>query len=210
MGGALFGISGQFPSEYITAVVSGQALGGIFASLAQIIALTFGAAPKITAFVYFTIGCIVLAIAILSYMISSKSLYFKYYTVIRHSLVKSNNRRLNTGGHRKDSEPKFREVLRKIWLYGFSEWIVFVTTLSVYPAVTVLVPSQFHGNGHIWNDIYFIPVVNYLLFNSGDYIGRIVAGMAELVSHKLSLLILISFLSFQIDWLILISIVAKE
>lgn len=31
-------------------------------------------------------------------------------------------------------------------------------------------------------DIYFVPVVNYLLFNSGDYLGRIFAGLFEKVS----------------------------
>lgn len=46
LSGGLFGISGLFPSEYITAVVSGQALGGIFAALAEIISLTFGASVR--------------------------------------------------------------------------------------------------------------------------------------------------------------------
>lgn len=58
---------------------------------------------------------------------------------------------------------------------------VFVVTLSVYPAVTVLINSQYHGNGHPWNDVYFVPVTNYLIFNSGDYLGRILAGMIEWV-----------------------------
>lgn len=30
--------------------------------------------------------------------------------------------------------------------------------------------------------MYFVPVVNYLVFNSGDYLGRILAGMIEWVS----------------------------
>lgn len=58
---------------------------------------------------------------------------------------------------------------------------VFVVTLSVYPAVTVLINSEYHGNGHPWNDVYFVPVTNYLIFNSGDYLGRILAGMIEWV-----------------------------
>lgn len=59
---------------------------------------------------------------------------------------------------------------------------MFVVTLSVYPSVTVLINSQFHGNGHPWNDVYFIPVTNYLIFNSGDYLGRIFAGLIEWVT----------------------------
>lgn len=48
-------------------------------------------------------------------------------------------------------EPDFKVVLRKMWIYGFSEWLVFVTTLAIYPAVTVLVVSENKGNGHLWN-----------------------------------------------------------
>lgn len=55
-------------------------------------------------------------------------------------------------------------------------------TLSVYPSVTVLVNSEGRGNGHPWNDVYFIPVTNYLIFNSGDYLGRILAGLIEWVN----------------------------
>lgn len=58
---------------------------------------------------------------------------------------------------------------------------VFVVTLCVYPSVTVLVSSESRGNGHPWNDVYFVPVTNYLIFNSGDYLGRILAGMLEWV-----------------------------
>lgn len=59
---------------------------------------------------------------------------------------------------------------------------MFVVTLCVYPSVTVLVNSEARGNGHPWNDVYFIPVTNYLIFNSGDYLGRILAGLIEWVN----------------------------
>lgn len=38
------------------------------------------------------------------------------------------------------------------------------------------------------SDIYFVPVVNYLIFNSGDYLGRILAGMIEWVNIQRYLL----------------------
>lgn len=64
-----------------------------------------------------------------------------------------------------------------------------MVTLSVYPSVTVLINSQNHGNGHSWNDVYFMPVTNYLIFNSGDYLGRILAGLIEWVTLKYELMI---------------------
>lgn len=187
LSGGLFGIAGQFSSEYITAVVSGQALGGIFAAISDIISLTFGAAATLSAFIYFIVGTVVLLISLISYSIMSRTLFFRYHTQ-KGELLKSQSQAeiINATSTSelsvRSQQPKFVIVLKKIWIYGFSEWLVFVTTLSVYPAITVLITSQYKGNGHLWNDIYFIPVVNYLLFNSGDYLGRICAGLFEWVS----------------------------
>ncbi|XP_053694525.1 equilibrative nucleoside transporter 1 [Sabethes cyaneus] len=182
MSGTLFGIAGQFTSDYMTAVVSGQALGGIFTASVDIIALSFGAAPTATAFVFFIIGTLVLLLSLILYLIMSKTLFFKYYTssqtLMRSSLDVDEMSRELLPRH----SPTFIGVLRKVWLFGFSEWLVFVTTLSIYPAVTILVGSQ--NQSHPWSNVYFMPVVNYLLFNTGDYIGRVCAGMIEWPSHS--------------------------
>lgn len=149
LSGGLFGIAGQFPSEYMTAVVSGQALGGIFAALCEIISLTFGASPNTTALVYFSIAIVVMIISLATYFLMSRTLFFKFYTSTRSTrrLQQDETRLLGEP----PSSPDFRIILKKIWLYAFSEWFVFVVTLSVYPAVTVLVHSEHHGNGHLWN-----------------------------------------------------------
>lgn len=185
LSGGLFGIAGLFPTEYMTAVVSGQALGGIFSALAEIVTLTFATEPTTSAFIFFMIGNVVLFLCLLIYIMLSRTKFFKYYTVERFLKVQPEQRTLTSrpGGATTAAtiEPSFRNVVNKIWLYGFTEWLVFAVTLSVYPAVTVLVNSELHGNGHPWNDVYFIPVTNYLIFNSGDYLGRILAGMIEWV-----------------------------
>lgn len=61
-------------------------------------------------------------------------------------------------------------------MYGATLLIDFTVTIAVYPGVTVLIESEGKGKGHSWNDIYFVPTVNYLLFNMGDYAGRLLAG----------------------------------
>ncbi|XP_055594701.1 equilibrative nucleoside transporter 1-like [Uranotaenia lowii] len=190
MSGGIFGIAGQFSSDYMSAVVSGQALGGIFTALADVIAISFGAPATATAFVFFIIGTVVLLLSLILYLIMSRTLFFKYHTASQ-SLMKSS---LDVDGMSREllprQSPTFVGVLKKIWLYGFAEWLVFVTTLSIYPAVTILVGSQ--TRGHAWNDVYFLPVVNYLLFNTGDYIGRVCAGFIEWPSHNPFLISLMS------------------
>lgn len=190
MSGGLFGIAGQFSSDYMSAVVSGQALGGIFTAAADIIAISFGAPPTATGFVFFIVGTLMLFLSLMMYVVMSKTLFFKYYTSPR-TLVKSS---LDVDEMSREllprQNPTFIGVLRKMWLYGFSEWLVFATTLSIYPAVTILVGSQ--APGHRWNDVYFLPVVNYLLFNTGDYIGRVIAGFLEWPSHSPFLISILS------------------
>lgn len=65
---AVFGVVGRFPSRYISGAVSGQALGGIMAAVAQIVSLTVGASPILSALVYFIMADVFIVISILSYM----------------------------------------------------------------------------------------------------------------------------------------------
>lgn len=71
--GGLFGIVGKFSSRYITAVVSGQALGGIFAALAEIASLCFGASSATSAFVYFMVANVMLLLSLAAYIFLSHS-----------------------------------------------------------------------------------------------------------------------------------------
>lgn len=171
LSGSLFSIIGKFSPKYITAVVGGQALGGIFAAVVQILSLTIGASSVHTAFVYFMIGNITIAICIVSYIVLHKTLFFKYHlyekslmpnefqnVLVRHQIV------------------CYKSILRKTWMYGATLLMVFSISTAVYPGVTVLIESEGKGKGHAWNDIYFVPTVNYLLFNVGDYVGRLLAG----------------------------------
>lgn len=133
------------------------------------------------------IGNALLVLSLVAYVMMSRTRFFKYNTVDKILAVKSLQQQLEIAGgpSRHSNEPNFKTVLNKMWMYGFTEWLVFVVTLSVYPSVTVLINSERRGNGHPWNDVYFVPVTNYLIFNSGDYLGRILAGLIEWVSVKM-------------------------
>lgn len=214
LSGGLFGLVGQFPAEYITAVVSGQSLGGIFAALTEIIALTLGASPQYSAFIYFIIGTVVMLLSIQSYVVMSRTVFFKHFTRERVEDRREDQRRLvdeeeeeeevdndeegqinsqvKRGGRR--SEDDFQRVFNAIWKYGLVEFCVFTVTLSIYPAVTVLITSTGKGNGHMWNDVYFVTVVNYLIFNSGDYLGRILAGLISWPKNNPNLLLMMALL----------------
>lgn len=63
----------MFPERYMTAVVSGQALGGVFASGARIVSLSVGAQDAISAFIYFMIAVVVMIFTLLAYLYMSKT-----------------------------------------------------------------------------------------------------------------------------------------
>ncbi|KAK7792618.1 hypothetical protein R5R35_009151 [Gryllus longicercus] len=179
--GGLFGMVGRFPSRYITAVVSGQALGGIFAALAEIASLCLGASSTKSAFVYFMVANGMLILSLIAYVILARAVFFRFHMADK---VESTSVQYDPAlGEEACAVPpqsvSWLGVLGKIWMYGLSVWLTFFITLAMYPAVTVLVNSVGAGSRRPWNDVYFVPVVGYLIFSTCDYIGRILAGILK-------------------------------
>nr|CAD7588621.1 unnamed protein product [Timema genevievae] len=180
--GGLFGLVGKFSPRYITAVVSGQALGGIFAALAEIVSLCLGAAPTTSAFVYFMVANAMLLMALTAYLILARAVFFRYHLMEKCEVntlhyepcvIQTSSSSLTT------RNISYTRILAKMWPYGLSVWMTFFITLAMYPALTVLVNSMAQGNKKPWNDIYFVPVVGYLIFSTCDYLGRILAGLLQ-------------------------------
>lgn len=49
----------------------------------------------------------------------------------------------------------YKRIIKRIWHYGISVLLVFFISLSVYPALTVLIESQYKGKGYIWNGKFY-------------------------------------------------------
>lgn len=174
-------MAGKFPSEYINALISGQALGGIFASVANIISIALGASPVESAFIYFVAADITLIVSFGLYIFLSSSEFFLHYSTM-NTFQSKFDRRLNVnnedGVSNGEEEPilgtrfSYRQIIYQIWPYLFSIGLVYIVTLSLFPAVAVLVQSFDRDHGYAWNDDYFTPVACFLLMNMSDYIGR--------------------------------------
>nr|CAD7196742.1 unnamed protein product [Timema douglasi] len=193
--GGLFGLVGKFSPRYITAVVSGQALGGIFAALAEIVSLCLGASPTTSAFVYFMVANAMLLMALTAYLILARAVFFRYHLLEKceadtlhyePGVIQASSSSLTT------RNISYTRILAKMWPYGLSVWMTFFITLAMYPALTVLVNSTAQGSKKPWNDIYFVPVVGYLIFSTCDYLGRILAGLLQWPRNKGWLVILLA------------------
>lgn len=145
LSGSLYGIVGKFSPKYITAVVGGQALGGIFTAVVQIISLAIGASSVHSAFVYFMIGNLTIAVCVILYIVLSKSVFYKFH-FYEKALIPNEFQNVLL-------RPQiicYKSILKKIWTYGLTEFLVFGVTSFVYPGLTVLIESESRGEGHPW------------------------------------------------------------
>ncbi|XP_001602781.1 equilibrative nucleoside transporter 1 [Nasonia vitripennis] len=193
-GGSLMGIVARFSTKYITAMSAGQALGGIFTAFTEILSLWIGASPVISGLLYFIIGDIVLFISLIAYVILEREVFFKHHVVIKTRNPNEPEFTINDEINFSGEHVSYTRIFKRTWPYGLSMFLIFFITMTVYPSVTVLVESQGKGKGHLWNDVYFVPVVTYLIFSCADYIGRVISGYLMWPSKKPWLVMLLSFL----------------
>ncbi|XP_030627309.1 equilibrative nucleoside transporter 1a [Chanos chanos] len=184
--GSLFGLAGLLPASYTTPIMSGQGLAGTFAAFAMICAIASGSSLQDSAFGYFITACVVILLAIVSYLALPKLEFFQYYSDCRGSRPASDEEnkmdllKKETSGEKRpvvsltDEEPRSTvsvfAIFKQIWVMALSVCFVFTITIGVFPSVTVDVKSSV-ANGGAW-EVYFIPVSCFLLFNVMDWAGR--------------------------------------
>ncbi|KYN12744.1 PREDICTED: equilibrative nucleoside transporter 1 [Trachymyrmex cornetzi] len=191
-GGSLMGIVGKFSPKYITAMSGGQALGGIFTALAEVCSLWIGASPVLSGLVYFIIGDTMLLLSLIAYILLEKAPFFKHHMIEKVPELDSDYSINGEVSFSTSPSVSYARIIKRIWHYGVSIFLIFFISLAVYPAVTVLVESEYKGKGHAWNDIYFVPVVTYLIFSTGDYAGRVLCGILQWPRGKPWLVIFLS------------------
>lgn len=185
--GAVFGLGGVFPSEITQAIMNGQALGGIFASVANIVSILGGSSPQDSAFGYFLAAVAILIVSLGAYLSLPKFEYFNFYATQQSA----KGIELSPVSNRSKNVP-FLHIFNKIKIHAISVTIVFLVTLSVFPAIAALVQSTDIDQGGDWNVKYFIPVGCFLIFNVGDYVGRTLAGWFHLPKSRVPLVLILS------------------
>ncbi|KAM9848184.1 equilibrative nucleoside transporter 1-like isoform 1-T2 [Aulostomus maculatus] len=180
--GSLFGLAGILPTSYTTPIMSGQGLAGTFAAFSMICALASGSSLQDCAFGYFITACVVILLAIMSYLALPRMEFFQYYMESnrsRPSADEENKMDLLSKEKRPvlslmEDEVKpgvsVINIFKQIWVVALSVCFIFTVTIGIFPAVTVEVKSTV-ADGGAW-ETYFIPVSCFLLFNLMDWAGR--------------------------------------
>ncbi|NXV79528.1 S29A1 protein, partial [Atlantisia rogersi] len=188
---SLFGLAGLLPASYTAPIMSGQGLAGTFAALAMICSIAIGSQKPESYIGYFSTACVVIVVAILSYILLPRMDFFRYYSMkdkteynvynaeleTKRDLIKKdepNGMEQNNSKvipiHNPDEKPSVFAIFKKLWVMALCVCFVFTVTIGVFPSITAKV-STVLGKGNRW-DLYFIPVSCFLLFNVFDWTGR--------------------------------------
>ncbi|XP_056590257.1 equilibrative nucleoside transporter 1 [Triplophysa dalaica] len=178
--GSLFGMAGVLPASYTTPIMSGQGLAGTFAAFAMICAIASGSTLKDSAFGYFITACVVIAIAMASYVALPKLAFYQHYQSNQSNADEDEDNKLGLKKDQNEQELSAVEdrkqttsvmsIFKKIWVMALSVCFAFTITIGTFPAVTVDVKSTI-GDGGAWEK-YFVPVSCFLFFNMFDWAGR--------------------------------------
>lgn len=196
--GSLFGLAGLLPASYTAPIMSGQGLAGLFASVAMICAIASGSELSESAFGYFITACVVVILAIISYLCLPRLEFYRYYQQLKLEGPGEQETKLDliskdtpTPCQLPGEEPRagkeesgvsapnsqsaggnhsIRAILKNISVLALSVCFIFTVTIGLFPAVTAEVKSSIAGTS-AWGD-YFIPVSCFLTFNIFDWLGR--------------------------------------
>lgn len=104
----------------------------------------------------------------------------------KHSTLSLDQEKLlSVNGHPKDVEifrsdkPPFVLIFRQIFRLGASVAFVFFVTLAAFPSLTSRIRSVKDSDKTAWTSTYFVPVTCFLLFNVGDFCGRLAASFVQ-------------------------------
>jgi len=197
--GGLLGVSGKFPPAYIGGVFSGQAVGGIFASVTAVVMIALGTEPQNQAFFCFLVAVVFLAGSLIFYIVITRTEFYKYYLAEKADAEETDFKKLDAeiteetefidqkkgdgidGPHPPPTKVVIPhkvnplKVFISISIYAVSVFLIFMVTLTSFPSLTLLFTSVNKEEYPTWAKKYFIPVCCFVLFNVGDYVGRFIA-----------------------------------
>lgn len=203
---SVFGLASIMPINYIAAVMSGQALGGTIAALANILSIAISGSSsqdamsiKISASIFFSSALLITVLGLIGYFSLSYLKFSKFYITKKGTEIHVEDGQLSGNDDKSPitlqrNQHSIFHVCKKIWKWGFATFISFLVTLSCFPGVAALIKPVDESTIVEWFKPFFTPTVIFLCFNAADFTGRIVAGKIQLLKpHNANIAVLLAF-----------------
>ncbi|XP_054758752.2 equilibrative nucleoside transporter 1-like [Lytechinus pictus] len=183
----LYCLLAKLPPNYIQSYLVGQGFGGTFVAIAAIISIAIAGTQRSAAVGYFTTAVVVLFICIVSYCLLYKMTMVKYHLgVARGNEAADEINKAASGLVDNSSRSQccltsinLAQIFWDIKMQIFNIWMTFFVTLSLFPGVLVEIQSS-NDHKSEFVDLYFTPLVCFLTFNFGDFLGSLIPGIPRL------------------------------
>ncbi|CAH1169720.1 unnamed protein product [Phaedon cochleariae] len=156
-------IIAKFPNDYMKSFLFGQS-GGIVSNIILVISISVTDYQPTSAAIYFIAGVIMIAITFVLFLMALFTEPYRVYVV--------ESTETGDTGTRKISWSESKEVLKCIWPSSVLFVFLMLAISCIHPAVDTLVVSEFQGDGTVWTEKYFVPVITYLLADVSGVLGR--------------------------------------
>ncbi|KAK4475687.1 hypothetical protein MN116_000954 [Schistosoma mekongi] len=197
--GSVFGTVAVLPYKHMKAALEGQAVSGVLASLANIISIATSSSPTVNGLVYFLVALCFITITAALFLVLPKINYFNYYWSRKNNQDQTKDPSLEgiNNEHGSSLEPIVSEnkigvlsSMRETFLPGICALITLMITLSLFPAIVARIRPITVIPSDPWTNVYFVPVIIFLLYNVGDWCGRTMAGFVKWPRRNQMLLVL--------------------
>lgn len=106
----------------------------------------------------------------------SNSIHFRYYMEAA-SAITTDGALLHSQSSSPISQPSMslpplKPILSKTWVLGLCVFYVFFISITIFPAISSGIQSINKDSGGPLNNLYFVPLTSFLLYNFADFCGR--------------------------------------
>ena len=162
--GCVSSLLSPFPPEYLGHWVNGAGMGGLVPSILNVIFLSVNPDVKLSGFVCFVFALAITITTLGLTFAMERSEFYQYYSA---KLYEEQDEK----GPQESVFHIYRNFGISVWIYILITLLTFTGTLCVFPAVTVLAQSYYYPDGE-WNEIYYVAVFCFVVFNFADYAGK--------------------------------------
>ncbi|KAI7893668.1 equilibrative nucleoside transporter [Mucor mucedo] len=199
---SVFSEASQLPPMYMQAVLSGQGIAGVIVAVSSILSAIAANSNDVpdessisrSAFLYFLSAFLITTAALVGRLVVVKLPFYRRQMNLKSLLVEEILQEEQEEEDEVEEAPaKVMDVVRKSYGLVFTVGYIFIITLMLFPSITSLIKSVRRNtqSNRFFDDDIFV-AFHFLLFNVGDWVGRMMP-----ISRY--------FQIFQVKYLVLLS-----
>ncbi|XP_028967001.1 equilibrative nucleoside transporter 2 [Galendromus occidentalis] len=182
--GAGTGLAGCLPSFFMVIMTNGQGVGGIFATVCQLLCLLLNVSPQTTGVLYFSIAVGMLIMTLIMFIIQLNLSFTKHYLSKQATATLNSTRRV-------EIEIPYWRIFCQGWELYIGVVVIYWVTLAAFPALCGLIQSPLISSDSIHANNVFKNLACFMNFNLFSVIGRVASSYLPVGSSRKRLILML-------------------